>query len=84
MYFIVKSAVYDHGVMWIGEDLQEGKDKADFFASNFDDGFHNYDLMEFKEPTSDISKYWPDGRDWKEKSDHIYIGLKLANRKELT
>lgn len=73
-YIIVKAAVYDHGVMWIGENLSEGKIKADYFASNHDDGHHEYQLRIFREPI----KYGSGKRifDWTDECELIYTGIK--------
>ena len=69
MYYIIKSAVYDHGVMWIGEDLEEGKAKANYFASNYDDGHHDYTVMLFNEPEHYKEFHWY------EKSIGVYKGV---------
>ena len=79
MYYITKSAISDHGVLWIGEDLDEGKERANYFASNHDDGHHIYCVMDFKEPKHNHK----DGQtlsycDWEDKSEHVYTGINTA------
>ena len=54
-YHIVKSGIYDHGVMWIGDDLDIAKSKADYFASNHDDGYHNYEVRAMEKPVQSKS-----------------------------
>lgn len=50
IFVLIKDAVYQHGVFWIGEDLEEGKRKADRAASLDTDDHHKWKLCEFVEP----------------------------------
>ena len=68
-YIIVKTAVYDHGVMWIGSDREEAKIKANYLASNHDDGHHEYQVRLFKEPRQG-------SREWIDNCKFIYTGVK--------
>lgn len=73
-YIIVKTAVYDHGVMWIGEDLDEAKAEADYFAKDeYDDGHHEYEVRLFKSPKREGAgqKYY---RDWGDQCEVVYTG----------
>ena len=72
MYYIMKTCVCDHGVMWIGEDLEEGKAKADYFASNNDDGHHYYEVRRHKEATPHICTNMPD---WNDESECVHTGI---------
>ncbi len=81
IYYIVKSAVYDHGVMWVGDDIDKGMEKADFYASNYDDGHHEYQLRKHAEPSPSDSGWDKktadryDHCDWSDNSEVIYIGV---------
>lgn len=71
MYFIIKNAVYSHGVMWLGESLDLAKKEADRLASaSFEDGYHDYEVFEFRQPTQA-------DRDWQDSCEFIYKGEKL-------
>lgn len=78
MYIVVKKGVYDHGVMWIGSDIDEGKKKADYLASNKDDGYHDYQLRKFVdpapyEPLDEFETY-----EWVDRCEVVYTGIKTA------
>jgi len=47
--FLQKEGMYLHGVFWIGEDLEEGKEKTDLAAKECNDDYHNWCLVEYKE-----------------------------------
>ena len=79
MYIIVKTAVYDHGVMWIGADEGEGRLEADRLASSkfedghHEDGHHKYELRKFNPPKpSDDDISWV--HDWQDECELIYTG----------
>jgi hypothetical protein len=46
MYFLYKEGMYGHGVFWIGEDLEVGKQKADEAATNDVDNYHEWQVLE--------------------------------------
>lgn len=54
-YFIQKEGVYGHGVFWIGEDIEKGKQVCLQLASEDDDDYHRWVLMLFK-PDQDATK----------------------------
>ena len=49
-YYIIKTAVYDHGVFWIGTSEEEGKQKVDEFCDCDRDDHHDWQLRKFCEP----------------------------------
>ncbi len=73
-YLIVKTSIYDHGVMWIGDDLDQAKAKADYFASNHDDGHHDYEVREFNPPNT-YGAETDRVRDWCDNCQLIYTGF---------
>lgn len=52
MYFVEKKGMYGHGVFWIGNDLEEAKKMADYFAENDQDDYHSYDVFKFQDQKS--------------------------------
>jgi hypothetical protein len=71
MYFLYKMGVYGHGVFWIGDNLEEGKNAADTAASEDIDDYHEWELCEF---TDAGCKYPYD-------SDHpvVYRGVRRSD-----
>ena len=70
MYYIVKTAVYDHGVMWIGENEAEAIKEAKRLHTMDGDNHHNYEVRLFGEPSLCLSgglKQWygQEFLDWK-------------------
>lgn len=51
MYFVQKEGVYFHGIYWIGEDLEEAKQKAKEFASKDVDDYHSWVVYKYSEAT---------------------------------
>ena len=49
IYIVVKSAVYNHGVFYIGSDKELAIEKAIFLAKNDIDSHHDYEVQNFKE-----------------------------------
>lgn len=47
MYFILKYAVYEHGVFWIGEDLDEAKKLCDEFCNKDYDDHHTWVVCKY-------------------------------------
>lgn len=49
IYYIVKSGVYDHGVFWIGQDVNLAINKAKEYASNDIDNHHLWVVRKYVE-----------------------------------
>jgi len=48
MYYLQKKGVYLHGTFWIGESLEAGIEQANLHANNDSDGYHEWELCEYK------------------------------------
>ena len=48
MFYIYKTAVYGHGVFWIGSDVAEGMRELDRFVSLDWDSHHTWNLYKYK------------------------------------
>lgn len=62
IYYLEKSAVYLHGVFWVGSDLDEGKRQADLAASKDKDDHHRWNILKYQEP-SESTDYTTDNMD---------------------
>jgi len=77
MYYIVKTAVYDHGVMWIGENKDDAIKEADRLFMEDGDHHHDYEVRLFGEPVlckegGLRSRYGQDHLDWKDGGKVVY------------
>lgn len=53
MFFLHKEGVYGHGVFWIGDDLEQGKQASDVAANLDKDDYHDWVLYKFEKPSGD-------------------------------
>ena len=73
MYYLYKEGVYGHGVFWIGEELQEGKAKADKAATLDKDDYHSWELRQLG--GEEDKDYWDDSVD-----DVVYTGVRTETK----
>ena len=69
MYFVEKSAIYSHGVFWIGKSLQEAQSEAHKFALGDVDTHHDWNVYEFKNQPYEAKPYWSAGPE----PDHLHV-----------
>ena len=48
MYYLVKKGIYDHGVFWIGNDLDEGIAEAKKAHELDSDGYHAWEVRKLE------------------------------------
>jgi len=76
MYFLYKEGVYGHGVFWIGDDLEEGRRRADSAANLDIDDYHEWGLYKFIQPTNDTDyEFDPD-------HEQVYMGKRRIDNEK--
>jgi len=53
LYYVVKVGQYSHGVFGIFEDLDTAKELADHAASEDEDSYHEWNVLEYSAPDDD-------------------------------
>ena len=77
MYYIIKTAIYDHGVMWIGENKSEGIREAERLMRSDGDNHHRYELRLFKQPKKQLNeRAWKEVYDWQDQGELVYTACK--------
>lgn len=77
MYYIIKTAIYDHGVMWIGENKNEGILEAERLMQSDGDNHHRYELRLFNRPSIQANDQASRHIEaWQDQSELIYTACK--------
>ncbi len=65
LYYVIKMGAYNHGVFGIFDALEDAKDLADLAASEDEDGYHEWCVLEYTPPK--------DYTDFTKDSDHVVV-----------